>query len=585
MAERRPVNNDGRQPKLRCALYTRKSSEEGLEQDFNSLDAQREACEAFVVSQKREGWVLLPELYDDGGYSGGTLERPAFQRLLADVSAGKVDVVVVYKVDRLTRSLSDFAKIVEVFDKNAVSFVSVTQQFNTTSSMGRLTLNILLSFAQFEREVTGERIRDKIAASKKKGMWMGGQPPLGYDVKDRKLVVNAQEAETVRHIFRRYLELKSVRLLKADLDEQGIVSKARKAADGSAYGSKPLARGALYLMLQNRIYRGETVHKDKSYPGEHDAIVDERLWNEVQVILRTNRIERADGRSDNRPSMLAGILFDAQGDRMSPSHATKRGTRYRYYVSRSLIDGTANTSTGGQRIPAVALEALITRSTRDWLADPGKIHQVIGNEVPDAITQKRLIDRAIKFAAAWNDLPAHDVHAFIRTVTVRVQVHAERIEVTLDRARLLRWLDGKQQDEDRSTGRDPSESEPDPVVISIPVRLRRAGKEMRLVVDDGSEQPHPDPALIRLVIRAHGIRDQLLHDRSLTLDEIAKSHGFVPSYATRLFRLTLLAPDIVAALLGGLQPPDLTARKLMDDTRLPLDWNEQRRALGFVQSH
>ena len=501
------------------------------------------------------------------------------------MGTGKVDVVVVYKVDRLTRSLSDFAKIVEMFDKNAVSFVSVTQQFNTTTSMGRLTLNMLLSFAQFEREVTGERIRDKIAASKKKGMWMGGQPPLGYDVKDRKLVVNAQEAETVRHIFQRYLELRSVRLLKADLDAQGIVSKARKAADGSAYGGKPLARGALYLMLQNRIYRGEIVHKDKSYSGEHDAIIDERLWNEIQVILRTNRIERADGGTDNRPSMLAGLLFDAQGERMSPSHATKRGIRYRYYVSRSLIGGTANTSAGGQRIPAVALEALITRSTRDWLADPSKIHQIIGDEMPDAITQKCLIDRAIKFAAAWNDLPAHDVHAFIRTVTVRVQVHAERIELALDRARLLRWLDGKQQDEDRSTASDPSEPEPDPIVISTPVRLRRAGKEMRLVVDDGSEQPHPDPALIRLVIRAHGIRDQLLHNRSLTLEEIAKSHGFVPSYATRLFRLTLLAPDIVAAVLGGRQPPDLTARKLMDDTRLPLDWNEQRRALGFVQSH
>ena len=583
MAERRPVNNDGRQPKLRCALYTRKSSDEGLEQDFNSLDAQREACAAFVISQKREGWVLLPEMYDDGGYSGGSLERPAFQRLLADVGAGKVDVVVVYKVDRLTRSLSDFAKIVEVFDKNGVSFVSVTQQFNTTSSMGRLTLNILLSFAQFEREVTGERIRDKIAASKKKGIWMGGQPPLGYDVKDRKLVVNSQEADTVRHIFRRYLEQKSVRLLKADLDAQGIVSKARTASDGSAYGSKPLARGALYLMLQNRIYRGEIVHKDKSYPGEHDAIVDERLWSEVQIILRTNRIQRTDGGSDNRPSMLNGILLDAQGARMSPSHATKRGTRYRYYISRSLIDGTADTSAGGQRIPAVALEALITRSTRDWLADPGRILQIIGSEVPAAITQKRLIDRAIKFAAAWNDLPAQDLHAFIRTVTVRVQVHAERIEVTLEPARLLRWLDGKQQDEDRSTAGDQRPLDSGSVVISIPVRLRRAGKEMRLIVDDGSEQSLPNPALIRLVIRAHGIRDQLLQDRSLTLEEIAKSHGFVPSYATRLFRLTLLAPDIVAALLGGQQPPELTARKMMDDTRLPLDWNEQRRTLGFVQ--
>ena len=265
--------------RLRCAIYTRKSSEEGLEQDFNSLDAQREACEAFIASQKREGWALVSEMYDDGGFSGATMERPAFQRLLSDVSAGKIDVVVVYKVDRLTRSLSDFAKIVDIFDKHAVSFVSVTQQFNTTSSMGRLTLNILLSFAQFEREVTGERIRDKIAASKKKGMWMGGQPSLGYDVKDRKLIVNNTEAETVRHIFRRYTELKSVRELKEDLDTAGIVSKVRAASDGSRYGGRPLARGALYLMLQNRIYRGEIVHKGKSYAGEHEAIVDEALWN------------------------------------------------------------------------------------------------------------------------------------------------------------------------------------------------------------------------------------------------------------------------------------------------------------------
>jgi len=233
-------------PTRRCAIYTRKSSEEGLEQNFNSLDAQREACEAFIASQKHEGWQVLPELYDDGGFSGATMERPALQRLLLDVTAGKIDVVVVYKVDRLTRSLSDFAKIVETFDQRKASFVSVTQQFNTTSSMGRLTLNILLSFAQFEREVTGERIRDKIAASKKKGMWMGGQPSLGYDVKDKKLIVNKAEAETVRHIFRRYIELKFVRLLKADLDAAGIVSKARTASDGSRYGQKPLARGALY---------------------------------------------------------------------------------------------------------------------------------------------------------------------------------------------------------------------------------------------------------------------------------------------------------------------------------------------------
>src|SRR6266566_6270833 len=292
--------------RLRCAIYTRKSSEEGLEQDFNSLDAQREACEAFVASQKREGWTLVGEMYDDGGLSGATMERPAFQRLLSDVSAGKIDVVVVYKVDRLTRSLSDFAKIVDIFDRHAVSFVSVTQQFNTTSSMGRLTLNILLSFAQFEREVTGERIRDKIAASKKKGMWMGGQPSLGYDVKDRKLIVNSAEAETVRNIFRRYLELKSVRELKEELDAASIVSKVRTASDGSRYGGQPIARGALYLMLQNRIYRGEIVHKGKSYPGEHEAIVDEALWNNVQAILTQNRVDRANGTPGNQPNLLTG---------------------------------------------------------------------------------------------------------------------------------------------------------------------------------------------------------------------------------------------------------------------------------------
>jgi site-specific DNA recombinase len=303
---RQPPKGAGRAGmKLRCAIYTRKSSEEGLEQDFNSLDAQREACEAFIASQKHEGWTALQQLYDDGGFSGGTMERPAFRRLLTDVSEGRIDVVVVYKVDRLTRSLSDFAKIVEVFDKREVSFVSVTQQFNTTSSMGRLTLNILLSFAQFEREVTGERIRDKIAASKKKGMWMGGFPSLGYDVKDRKLIVNEAEANTVQYIFRRYAELKSVRLLKADLDAQGIVSKARRAADGTRFGERPLARGALYLMLQNRIYRGEIVHKGKSHPGEHRAIIDDRLWSEVQSILQENRtaasVEQDAGKETDLP--------------------------------------------------------------------------------------------------------------------------------------------------------------------------------------------------------------------------------------------------------------------------------------------
>jgi site-specific DNA recombinase len=566
-------NTSRARAKLRCAIYTRKSSEEGLEQDFNSLDAQREACEAFIASQKREGWGLVGEMYDDGGFSGATMERPAFQRLLSDVNSGKIDVVVVYKVDRLTRSLSDFAKIVDIFDKQSVSFVSVTQQFNTTSSMGRLTLNILLSFAQFEREVTGERIRDKIAASKRKGMWMGGPPSLGYDVKDRKLVVNNAEAETVRHIFRRYVELKSVRELKEDLDATGIVSKVRTASDGSRYGGQPLARGALYLLLQNRIYRGEIVHKGKSYPGEHEAIVDETLWNDVYAILAGNRVDRAHGRTGHAASLLTGILLDAQGGRMSPTHATKKGTRYRYYISRSLLDGSPKARTEGQRIPAVALESLVVRRLRAWLADPAAILAAVQHVASDAATQKRLIERARHTA----DSEIDGLRTFMRSTVVRVQVHVDRIDIVLDQDRLRGCLDEATQtvqpEIDRQT-----------MILSIPARLQRTGKEMRIVVSDGSEPATPDTGLVRLLVRANAIRDQLLADRSLTFEDLAQSEGVVPSSATRLFRLTVLAPDIISAILSGKHPPELTARRLMDDTRLPLDWNEQRGRLGFAQA-
>jgi len=570
--------------RLRCAIYPRKSSEEGLEQDFNSLDAQRDACEAFIASQKREGWLPVGEMYDDGGFSGATMERPAFQRLLLDVSAGKIDVVVVYKVDRLTRSLSDFAKIVDIFDRHAVSFVSVTQQFNTTSSMGRLTLTILLSFAQFEREVTGERIRDKIAASKKKGMWMGGQPSLGYNVKDRKLIVNNAEAETVRHIFRRYTELKSVRELKEDLDGAGIVSKVRTASDGSRYGGRPIARGALYLMLQNRIYRGEIVHKGKSYPGEHEAIVDETLWNNVQAILAQNRVERANGTPGNEPNLLTGILFDAQGGRMSPTHANNRGTRYRYYISRSLLKGSAKAKAQGQRIPAVALESLVVRRIRGWLTEPANVLQAIQHAAFDAVTQKRVIERARDFAKQDHDLGIEGLRAFMRSSIVRVQVHADRIDIMLDQYQVCRCLDETAKQNEPIDNAQP-EANRLVSTVSIPARLKRTGKEMRIVVSDGSDPSVPNSGLVRLLVRANAIRDQLLADRSLTFEDIAKSEGVVPSYATRLFRLTMLAPDIVSAILGGRHSPELTARRLMEDTRLPLDWNEQRRCLGFGSTH
>ncbi len=578
MARREPTGT-GRGRRLRCAIYTRKSSEEGLEQDFNSLDAQREACEAYIASQKHEGWVALTGMYDDGGFSGGTMDRPALKRLLADVAAGEIDVVVVYKVDRLTRSLADFAKIVEIFDGRKVSFVSVTQAFNTTSSMGRLTLNVLLSFAQFEREVTGERIRDKIAASKRKGMWMGGQPSLGYDVRDRKLVVNEAEAATLRHIFRRYRELRSVRLLAAELEAEGVISKLRRAADGSPYGAKPLVRGALYVMLSNRIYRGEIVHKGSAFPGEHPAIVDEALWSEVQHTLAANRVDRDTGVHASEPSLLAGLVFDAQGERLTPSHAVKKGTRYRYYVSQSLVTGAnGEQKDKGQRIPAASLEAIVKGRIRAFLADPTAILDAIDGLHCDAGEQKRIIDRAAQAAAALTELAAQELRAFLLTVVSRIQVHAETIEISLDASALIHGL------ADGSFGQAtmPQTAPEHLVTLTIPARLKRTGLEMRLLVQGETNDEAPDPSLTRIMVRAHAIRDRLFQDGNLTVEEVARQEDLVPSYVTRLLRLTFLAPDITARILAGRQPPELTARKLMADTRLPLDWNEQRSQLGFA---
>src|ERR1043166_9668461 len=344
---------------VRCAIYTRKSSEEGLEQSFNSLEAQREACQAYIASQKHEHWRGIATHYDDGGYSGGSMERPALRQLLQDIDAGKIHVVVVYKVDRLTRALSDFAKIVDVFDKRQVSFVSVTQQFNTTTSMGRLTLNVLLSFAQFEREVTGERIRDKIAASKRKGMWMGGTLPFGYDVCERKLVINAQEAAQVKRIFELYLELGCVAKLKSDLDREGWRSKVRISHLGQKSGGRAYSRGALYCLLQNPVYVGKIRHRDAIYAGEHDGIIPEQIWDKVQERLRANCKTRRTGNNAKSPSLLVGLLFDPDGSRFTPFHADKRGKRYRYYVSQGKIHGRPAAASSPTRIPARDIEEIV----------------------------------------------------------------------------------------------------------------------------------------------------------------------------------------------------------------------------------
>ncbi len=375
---------------VRCAIYTRKSSEEGLEQDFNSLDAQREACEAYIKSQKHEGWEAVSHKYDDGGYSGGTLERPALDALLSDIRQKKVDVVVVYKIDRLTRSQFDFSKIVEIFDAGGVSFVSVTQQFNTTNSMGRLTLNVLLSFAQFEREVTGERIRDKIAASKKKGMWMGGCVPLGYRVEKRVLLIDEPDAQHVRTVYEKYLELHSVRAVKDAVDTLGIMSRPTSRTSGSLLG-----RGHIYRILTNPIYMGKISHKGILSDGQHEAIIDPKVWQKVQEMLQANNARERDQPNAAVSSPLAGIIFDDQGERLTPSHAVKGGRRYRYYISNVLVREPGNTS--GIRLSAPEVEGAICQIIQGVLRDPQQAASLIAAPDPSPSEIEEFVDRAQRF--------------------------------------------------------------------------------------------------------------------------------------------------------------------------------------------
>jgi DNA invertase Pin-like site-specific DNA recombinase len=564
-----------RKERVCCAIYTRKSSEEGLEQEFNSLQAQREACEAFIASQRHEGWACVATRYDDGGFSGATMDRPALQRLLADIVAGRVDTIVVYKIDRLTRSLADFAKIVEILDARGASFVSVTQQFNTTTSMGRLTLNILLSFAQFEREVIGERIRDKIAASKKKGMWMGGVPPLGYRAQDGKLLVIESEAEIVRDIFRRYAALGSVRLLNDELEAREIKSKSWTTASGRRVGGKPFSRGALYLILQNRLYRGEIAHKGQSHLGEHTPIVDRPLWDAVQAQLAAHTAERNSGTRTRRPSPLAGMLFDGDGNRMAPTHATKKGTRYRYYVSRPLITNDQTDRSAGLRIPAREIEQAVASRLRQWLVDPGSIYQA--TRLLDATAQRRLITRAEEIGKSWPELPTARQSAFLTAMIERINVGANRIDIHLRPTRLSTLLD-------IAATPSPSETDEETQILSVPIKLRRSGQEIRMLIEgtDPFATAKPDARLIKLLIRARQFNATLVDNDGVPFAALAKREGVSPSYFTRLVRLSYLAPDITQAILDGRQPRDLTADKLLAHSRLPLTWHEQRTALGFV---
>lgn len=548
--------------RLRCAIYTRKSTEDGLDQAFNSLDAQHEACSAFIVSQRHEGWRELPGRFDDGGYSGGTMERPGLARLLDLVRQNQIDVIVVYKVDRLTRSLADFAKIVAILDAHKVSFVSVTQQFNTTSSMGRLTLNVLLSFAQFEREVTAERIRDKIAASKKKGLWTGGPVPLGYDVKDKALVPNPIKAETIRRLYELYLQLGSVRELQEAAAREGIVTK-RRNGQGARAGGNPFSRRALYALLFNQIYVGRIAYRGEVYSGQHEAIIDLDLWEAVQVKLKRGAPKRRSSANSASGALLVGMIYDETGDRLIPSHANRSGKRYRYYVSRRLNLGEDRS---GWRLPATNIERAVLRLIDQRLTEPSFIDDLPDHLTEDASALARL---QASIGATRSRLSSTDVphrQAAIKRLIHRVDIAQDSIRISL---RLRALIDGVAAD--------------DVIEIATPVQLKRRGVETKIVhVNDKARTSSIDSKLIQLVARSNRWRRMLSSGAFQTLDHLAVAEGVSRWDVSRHLPLAFLAPDIVEAILDGRQPLGLTVNQLKRSLPLPVEWKDQRRLLGFA---
>jgi site-specific DNA recombinase len=532
---------------FRCAIYTRKSTEHNLDLEFNSLDAQREACEAYIKSQAHEGWRLIPDRYDDGGLSGASLDRPALQMLLADVRAGKISTVVVYKVDRLTRSLADFAKLVELFDQHGVSFVSVTQAFNTTSSMGRLTLNVLLSFAQFEREVIGERVRDKIAASKRKGIWVGGPVPLGYRCIDKKLVVVPEEAEAVRTIFTRYLALGSLAALIEDLDRGGIRTKANGRTDGRQRGGIRFGVGTLAYLLKNRFYIGEVVYRGEVHRGEHEPILDRDLFEAVQAKLAANAVARQ-VRLKGSPAVLTGRIFDDRGNRMSPSHSNKLGVRYRYYVSHAILQQRKAEAGSIARVPAPEIEKLVLDGVRRHLASTA--------EHPTAIADRDLIERHVE----------------------SVFVKPQALDV-----RLILASEAPAQTAEHSIN-DPAPGQIPTTTITL-AWTAPSFTALKGIVHAPSAKPamktESRDALLTAIAKARRWIDDIRLGRIASFAEIAEREVQGERHIRLLAPLAFVSPRIVAAIVDGTAPADLTVTGLA--RALPYSWAEQEQGIGLPQ--
>ena len=562
--------------RVRCAIYTRKSSEEGLEQSFNSLHAQREACEAYIASQRHEGWHTISKQYDDGGFSGGNMNRPALKQLLEDIAAGLIDTIVVYKVDRLTRSLTDFAKMVEAFDEKGVSFVSVTQQFNTTTSMGRLTLNVLLSFAQFEREVTGERIRDKIAASKKKGMWMGGLVPLGYDLKGRGLVVNPKQAKIVLEIFAQYLRLGSVAELKRYLDQRRIRTKLRTSVGGRTFGGEPYARGGLYKLLRNEVYIGRIAHRGQSYAGQHPAIIESEIWNKVSTLMANNNDGRRTRGRRAASSPLIGILFDEHSNRYTPTHSVKSGRRYRYYTSQAVIRKQRKPS-HLDRIPAQELEHLIYRRIHALVNSPEELSSAFTELALSGTQFQRIIEGARRLTGTWPKQTSQQSAELVKSVLRRVIVRESAVEIELDIERLATKLDG--DGNEGSTANNPPPGSASHVFrLTCPLQLSHRRGELRLVLPNTSlAAEQSNHSLARAIARSLQWKERIIAGEVYCKEQLAIEANMNASYIGRILRLGALSPDMVDSVTRHHMISDRSLTRRV--TKLPFDWAKQKAAL------
>jgi site-specific DNA recombinase len=557
---------------FRCAIYTRKSSEEGLEQDFNSLHAQRESCDAYIKSQRHEGWIPLPALYDDGGYSGGSTDRPALKRLLADIQSHLIDVVVVYKVDRLTRSLADFAKIVEIFDAAGVSFVSVTQQFNTTTSMGRLTLNVLLSFAQFEREVTGERIRDKIAASKQKGMWMGGWVPIGYDRKDRTLTINETEARTVRTIFDLFLKLKNVARVQTELARLHLTTKPYATPRGRAVGGLSFARGHIYRILSNPLYIGEIEHKGVRYPGQQPSLIDGATWDAVQAQLASNHHANRTRTNAKSQSLLAGLIYDEAGNRLLSSHATKNGKRYRYYVtSHQTGRSVASANLGRLRLPAALIDELVRGKLQSFLVDKTQISRLLRQSGCRPAEIGSGLGIAGDCAASLTS--SSSMAQTVADMLARVTVSATYLKISIKPDRLLAMLT------DRSRENDQDDDQDDLIALEMPVPATPGGGSGKLVFEDQNAVIR-DAVVIKVIARASHWFEQLTTGKAQSMAEIAVGDGITDNYVSNLIHLAWLSPDIVDRVLDGEPAATTLARTAMLTRKSQVFWRADGQGRG-----